>query len=102
MTSETEEETFTKEDLNARDGFSFLKKVHFLMAGSMTNRRAQVVDGDAQVSVLETSQHKKGIEIMNSQLSKGGISGILDKISHADREESQGVSWSIWYEAQFI
>ncbi|KAL0661799.1 hypothetical protein Bca4012_098636 [Brassica carinata] len=86
MTSETEEETFTKEDLNARDGF----------------RRAQVVDGDAQVSVLETSQHKKGIEIMNSQLSKGGISGILDKISHADREESQGVSWSIWYEAQFI
>ena len=72
------------------------------MAGSMTNRRAQVVDGDAQVSVLETSQHKKGIEIMNSQLSKGGISGILDKISHADREESQGVSWSIWYEAQFI
>ncbi|KAF3523174.1 hypothetical protein F2Q69_00047752 [Brassica cretica] len=68
------------------------KKLH---EGSMTNRRAQVVDGDAQVSVLETSQHKKGIEIMNSQLSKGGISGILDKISHADREESQGVSWSI-------
>ncbi|KAF2605787.1 hypothetical protein F2Q68_00044289 [Brassica cretica] len=68
------------------------KKLH---EGSMTNRRAQVVDGDAQVSVLETSQHKKGIEIMNSQLSKGGISGILDKISHEDREESQGVSWSI-------
>lgn len=58
-----------------------------LMASSMTNMRVQVVDG-AHVSILETSQHKKGIEIMNSQLSKGGISRILDKISHADREES--------------
>ncbi|KAG2274432.1 hypothetical protein Bca52824_056987 [Brassica carinata] len=39
---------------------------------------------------------------MISQLSKGGISGILDKISQAAREESQGVSWIRWYEAQFI
>ncbi|KAG2257245.1 hypothetical protein Bca4012_094421 [Brassica carinata] len=50
-----------------------------LLVGSMTNMRGQVVD--------------KGIEIMISQLSKGGISEILDKISQAAREESQGVSW---------
>ena len=62
------------------------------MSGSMTNRRTQVVDGDAHVLVVETSQYKKGAEIMNSQLSKGGISGILDKISQAAREERQGVS----------
>lgn len=63
------------------------------MAGSITSRRVQVVDGDAQVSALETSQYKKGIEKSNSQLSKGGISCILDKISQAASEESQGVSW---------
>ncbi|KAG2298935.1 hypothetical protein Bca52824_035407 [Brassica carinata] len=57
-----------------------------LMAGSMTNRRVQVVDGDAQVRYLETYQYKNGIEERNSQLSKGGISGILDKISQAARE----------------
>ena len=62
------------------------------MSGSMTNRRTQVVDGDAHVLVVETSQYKNGTEIMNSQLSKGGISGILDKISQAAREERQGVS----------
>jgi len=37
--------------------------------------------------------------IMISQLSKGMISGILDKISQVAREESQGVSWIRWYEA---
>ncbi|KAF2615853.1 hypothetical protein F2Q70_00010810 [Brassica cretica] len=41
----------------------------------------------------------KGIEIMISRLSKGMISGILDRISQAAREESQGVSWIRWYEA---
>ncbi|KAF3528482.1 hypothetical protein DY000_02042156 [Brassica cretica] len=46
-----------------------------LLAGSMTNRCVQVVDGDAHVSI---------------------------KISQAAREESQGVSWIRWYEAQFI
>ncbi|WZZ79506.1 hypothetical protein YC2023_100078 [Brassica napus] len=44
----------------------------------------------------------QGIEIIISQLSKRRISGILDKISQAAREESQGVSWIRWYEAQFI
>lgn len=39
---------------------------------------------------------------MISQLSKEGISGILDKISHAAREKRQGVSWIRCYEAQFI
>ncbi|WZZ44050.1 hypothetical protein YC2023_040309 [Brassica napus] len=37
-----------------------------------------------------------GIEIMISRLSKGMISGILDRISQATREESQGVSWIRW------
>ena len=68
----------------------------------MTNRRVQVVDSDVQVSLLETSQQKKSIEVMNSQVSKGGISGILDKISQATPEESQCISWIRWYEAQFI
>ena len=39
---------------------------------------------------------------MISQLSKEMISGILDKISQAAHEESQGVSWIRWYESQFI
>ncbi|KAF2536364.1 hypothetical protein F2Q68_00022211 [Brassica cretica] len=40
--------------------------------------------------------------LIDGQLSKGMISRILDKISQAAREESQGVSWILWYEAQFI
>ncbi|KAF3561903.1 hypothetical protein DY000_02013777 [Brassica cretica] len=64
--------------------------------------RVQVVDSDVQVSLLETFQQKKSIEVMNSQVSKGGISGILDKISQATPEESQCISWIRWYEAQFI
>ncbi|KAF2574122.1 hypothetical protein F2Q70_00005638 [Brassica cretica] len=34
--------------------------------------------------------------LIDGQLSKGMISGILDKISQAAREESQGVSWIRW------
>ncbi|KAF3485627.1 hypothetical protein F2Q69_00055754 [Brassica cretica] len=40
---------------------------------------------------------QKGIEIMISKLSKGGISGILDKISQAAREESQDNSLIRWW-----
>ncbi|KAF3592137.1 hypothetical protein DY000_02025245 [Brassica cretica] len=40
--------------------------------------------------------------LIDGQLSKGEIYGILDKISQGACEESQGVSWIRWYEAQFI
>ncbi|KAF2576460.1 hypothetical protein F2Q70_00001245 [Brassica cretica] len=39
-----------------------------LMANSMTNRRVQVIDGDVQISVLETSQHKKGLKKIMKEL----------------------------------
>ncbi|WZZ71835.1 hypothetical protein YC2023_083205 [Brassica napus] len=113
MTSETEEETFTKDDLKARDvkmkngEMKQSKKLLEDIAGIAHNCLTVCPSQEGTCGVLDIWSHHKGmlrqfpqeiplasgqilidgqgIEIMISQLSKGEISGILDKISQAAR-----------------
>ncbi|KAF3596173.1 hypothetical protein DY000_02021071 [Brassica cretica] len=60
------------------------------------------VKSPEQIGGVGHRSHRSHRVARQKMLSKEMISGILDKISQAAREESQGVSWIRWYKAQFI